>query len=308
MRKITYFTGLLWGQNSGQPSVLKQNSFSKCKLKLLERDTVSFTGSKQIEEEPYKEINAIADEYFIRLKQNLQVGLDYLKSKVKGLKVNKLVLNNGAAGMARLVESKQPPGYSYEMDINTEADSSFEAALHEGYHILQFDRDTEAPFVQTQQFITSQVSENSSIRKKYENLTRTIVHEVVLPVYSRKKHEIMEEILNYFRHSQVAELKKINREGLFASDQMILPAGLKEFLSELPDIKHLEYIQSHAQIEIKAHQYCMSKNGDPIIMYGESINRDKIRDILAIRIYQEIVNMTKQEINSRTVGKTYKAA
>lgn len=289
-------------------SAFCKSSSSVFQLKTLKKDTISFSGSKKTETDPYKNINSTADQYYKKLCESVQTGLEYLQSQVKGLKANFVEMKSGIAGLARIVDSDKFPGYTYEMDINTEAKSSFEAALHEGYHILQFAMDKEAPFVKTQKELISSLPEDAQLRKEYTFIIESLSKEIVLPYFSRKKHEIIKHIENSLSKNDTTNINKINAIGLFEKQESILPEGLTSYFRDLPSTKHVEFAKSQAEIEIKAHQYCLRKNSKAIIEPRQNINLDKIRDLIAIKIYSELVTMANSEIQARQQNNSQKVA
>lgn len=271
-------------------------------LKLLTRDIVSFTSNKAVsssESEPYKKINDLAGQYLNHLRNSIEEGLNFLKAQINTLKVNIDDICGGAAGRAKIIPGEKPGEAAYQMDISKDPGKQFDAALHEGYHILQFENDSDQEYVKIQKMLVRNVSENSDLKETYDILSQIVVDDIFIPVFVRHTDRIKNNILGAMQKSNFQRINEILAGELFSHDENLLPPQLKKWFAGLKEDRYLKYIQSHANIEIKAHSFCMSKDPVPIIYGRNSINRNKVRDIVAIKIYQEIAQMAEEELNRR---------
>jgi hypothetical protein len=261
-------------------------------LKLLNKDVISFTSAqrqRQDETIPYQRINNIALEYYQKLLQNVEDGFKFLKSKVSNLTINLGKTNQGAAGMARIVASKDNTGkVAYEMDINTFTRDAFDAAVHEGYHILQFDNLDQEEFVRVQKMLAKTIPPDTQKEEKYNSLLSEVASCMVIPLYQRNREVINQDINKALDTSNRKRIYEILNGEIFKPEQKLLTPGMKAWIEKHTDEKTLQYLISYAGIEIKAHEFCMGLNEKPIIYNRRDINISKIRDIIAIKIYKEI--------------------
>lgn len=284
--------------NSNKPVYAKKQT----KLNRLNKDCVSFTSSntiKQTKPDPYKTINKVASDYLNILKTNLEKGLQFLQSKVPNLVINKTNLNNGSAGCASIISGKTPDTYSYEMDLGNSSQTILSSALHEGYHILQFENDTEQKYIQICKKLARENNPQSETAINYDILRTIVIQHILLKPYRSALNETKDFIQCAFKTNNHTIINQINAENIPNLNKSLLPVDLIDWFKTLPEIEHVEYIKSHAEIEIKAHSFCKDNNEKPIIYDRNNINIDKLRDIIAIKIYREIAQLADNELTSR---------
>lgn len=270
-------------------------------LKQLKKDVITFKSNigAPTTDTVYKKINEIADVYFNRLKESIQSGLSYLQEQIKNLQINFINLNS-SAGVAKITgDPKQPGGIKYEMDINPNTNNVFDAVLHEGYHILQFENDSHADFVKRQKMLNRNETVNPELKEAYDKLTEIVVNQIVLPNFHKRRDVAIKDIIKAKNLGDLKLIDQIQNENIFTQQEKILPEYLTRWFEKLNDERMLHYVISHAEIEIKAHSYCKDKNDLPMIYNRNEINLSKVRDIIAIKIYQEIKELAQKEVLRR---------
>ena len=284
--------------NSHKPVYTKKQT----KLNRLNKDCVSFTSHNTIQHtkpDPYKTINKVASDYLNVLKANFEKGLQFLKSKVPNLLINRTKFNNGSAGCASIISGKNPGTYIYEMDLDNSSQTIFSSALHEGYHILQFENDTDQKYIQICKMLARENNPKSETAINYDTLRTIVIQHILLKPYRSALNETKDFIQRAFKMNNYKIIDQINAENIPNLNKPLLPVDLIDWFKTLPEIEHIEYIKSHAEIEIKAHSFCKDNNEKPIIYGRNNINTDKLRDIIAIKTYREIAQLANNELTSR---------
>lgn len=246
----------------------------------------------------YNKINSIANEYFLKLKGGFDIAgaLEFLKTQVKNLKVQFLNLPPYIAGCATFSPPREDfsdAGYDLIINQNQTAEC-FDAALHEGYHILQFDNDRDQPFVKLQKCLVCNDSDDIEAVKHHKETLDNLLKIIFLPLFQNTYQSISHNLKTSYLNNEA-----ISEESLFEKDNTLLSQQHQQWFKDLPDIAALNYVKSLAEIEINAHSFCLSKNNQPLIFDRFNVNTSKIRDLLAIRLYQEIINVAQSEIDSR---------
>jgi hypothetical protein len=269
-------------------------------LKVLKSDVISFSSRNKEtnEQDVYKKVNSLAEKYFQKLKQDLQAGLDYLKQIIPSLQVSFEALKSGAGGLAEIIPGDKN-SVAYKMTINTDTNDPFGAVLHEGYHLIQFDNLDNAEFVKIRKLIARNEPAISKFKEKYEALTSIVVGDIVLPVFSKTMEKVVKDIQKAMNSGDQRKINDILDGKVLSDNHNLLPGSLKEWFRSLPDTRSIEYIRSHAIIEIEAHSFCLEKDPTPVIYNRNDINRNKLRDFIAIKIYKELSNLASEELESR---------
>lgn len=274
------------------------------KLNRLNNDCVSFSSNaiKPTKPDPYKTINKIATDYLKELKANFEKGLDFLKSKVPDLSINGIKLNNGAAGSASIIAGKKSGTYSYEMNLDNNSRTIMDSAVHEGYHILQFENDTDEKYIQIRKMIARENNPKSEMTENYNNLRNIVIQHIFLKPYRLALEETNSYIKQAFKMNKSKIVNEIKNEQFATLNKTLLPVDLKDWFKTLPEKEYIEYIKSHAEIEIKTHTFCKNNNEKPLIYDRNTINTNKLRDIIAIKIYREIAQLADNELSRRQKG------
>ncbi|MEW5821195.1 MAG: hypothetical protein AB1782_13465 [Cyanobacteriota bacterium] len=272
---------------------------NKPEFKILKKDTISFGSEKITTNDPYKNINSIAGEYFKKLKLSLETGLEFLKTKVKKLEITYLDGNYSYAGIARIIAGDTPGNPGYKIEISADNKKWFESALHEGYHILQFENDNNEDFVRVQKTIAMNENLSPEFKDKYEKLTEIFVNQVFLKTFVKTFNKIRTDIIQSLNSSNIKKIEDFKQGKIFDNKDSLSLTDYNTWFAKLPDSNCLKYLISLTTIEIKAHSYCMSKNDTPLIYNYNDINMDKLRDLTAIKIYSELKLMAQNELDKR---------
>ncbi|MGD9581381.1 MAG: hypothetical protein AB7V50_08400 [Vampirovibrionia bacterium] len=296
MLNLNIKTNFLQKNYNNQPKIERKP------FRQLTKDCVCFSSKKDIEKtkpDPYKTINQIATEYVNLLKTNFEEGIKFLKKQIPNLKINCININNGSAGCASIIPGNEPETYLYNIDLACNSKTILDSTTHEGYHILQFEYDKDQPYIKTRKMLAKLNDPDSKIQEEYDLLQNIVIQHIFLNPYKNAIKETEALIEDAMKKNLCSKIEQINQEKLENLNKQLLPEELKNWFKTLPEKEHIEYIKSHAEIEIKAHSFCKNTNNDNIIYDRNTINRNKLRDIIAIKLYTEIAQMAENELANR---------
>lgn len=223
--------------------------------------------------------------------------INFLKENIQGLNFDYAFIESCVDGFADIISDPSTEnGIGYQLTINSAGFlGSSTAILHEAYHILQFyyDRNNESVRV-LEKIARNNPADHKEIEMYNTFLQQFSDHKLLL--FDTNVKSISNEIKESVKNKNQQVIEDLNNNKILNNNRTILTDKFVNWLSKIEDQRLLNYLVAHCDIEIKAHKFCIEQSRLNVVYSGNYVNANKLRDMLSIKLYQDIKHLAQQNL------------